>query len=311
MALRDGEPYLALARPAATSRTSGPSASCCGTRCTAMNLQEAIDAPAWHVDHFPASFWPRRPGPPPGRRSAPGRGDDRRALSAAGHEVVVGPAWSEGRITAAHARRPAGGCAPRPIRAACRATPSAADLFGLHAAGSYDRSPSIVLGGEGRAKLPGEFAMGSMNWEPQLCHNLRLGQHRDNIAVNLLQNCLAGSAWPDEPDPRVGFDPGHARLSQPRRGQVRPAGMSAAPTSPQAASASPRSHARRRRRQVEWPSAHRRAEAPLQPPAYLLKGRCTRLTPAFIAIDAIARCESQPQPIEPHANGLARVAKAQ
>jgi RNA-directed DNA polymerase len=29
-----------------------------------MNLQEAIDAPAWHIEHFPASFWPRaaRPG---------------------------------------------------------------------------------------------------------------------------------------------------------------------------------------------------------------------------------------------------------
>ena len=29
-----------------------------------MNLQEAIDAPAWHTEHFPSSFWPRtaRPG---------------------------------------------------------------------------------------------------------------------------------------------------------------------------------------------------------------------------------------------------------
>ena len=29
-----------------------------------MNLQEAIDAPAWHIEHFPLSFWPRtaRPG---------------------------------------------------------------------------------------------------------------------------------------------------------------------------------------------------------------------------------------------------------
>ena len=29
-----------------------------------LNLQEAIDAPAWHSEHFPISFWPRtsRPG---------------------------------------------------------------------------------------------------------------------------------------------------------------------------------------------------------------------------------------------------------
>ena len=25
-----------------------------------MNLQEAIDAPAWHVNHAPSSFWPRQ-----------------------------------------------------------------------------------------------------------------------------------------------------------------------------------------------------------------------------------------------------------
>ena len=52
------------ARPAATSRTSGSRSSSCGTSTAGMNLQEAIDAPAWHSEHFPISFWPRtaRPG---------------------------------------------------------------------------------------------------------------------------------------------------------------------------------------------------------------------------------------------------------
>ncbi len=66
-----------------------------------MNLQEAIDAPAWHSEHFPSSFWPRR--------SRPNRLVVESRLPAAtieelrrrGHAVEVGDAWSEGRLVAA------------------------------------------------------------------------------------------------------------------------------------------------------------------------------------------------------------------
>ena len=52
------------ARPAATSRTSGSPQFFLRHVHAGMNLQEAIDAPAWHTEHFPSSFWPRtsRPG---------------------------------------------------------------------------------------------------------------------------------------------------------------------------------------------------------------------------------------------------------
>ena len=52
------------ARPAATSRTSGSRRFFLRHVHCGMNLQEAIDAPAWHSEHFPSSFWPRtaRPG---------------------------------------------------------------------------------------------------------------------------------------------------------------------------------------------------------------------------------------------------------
>src|SRR5450759_5366133 len=66
-----------------------------------MNLQEAIDAPAWHSEHFPASFWPReaRPGVlvVEGRLSA----DTIKELRRRGHKVEVAADWSEGRLTAA------------------------------------------------------------------------------------------------------------------------------------------------------------------------------------------------------------------
>jgi gamma-glutamyltranspeptidase/glutathione hydrolase len=66
-----------------------------------MNLQEAIDAPAWHIEHFPLSFWPRtaRPGVlvVEGRLPKPTIEE----LERRGHKVEVGPHWSEGRLSAA------------------------------------------------------------------------------------------------------------------------------------------------------------------------------------------------------------------
>ena len=57
------------ARPAATSRTSGSCTSSWPSRCAravrgGLDLQGAIDAPNWHNDSFPGSFYPRgmRPG---------------------------------------------------------------------------------------------------------------------------------------------------------------------------------------------------------------------------------------------------------
>ena len=64
------------------------------------NLQEAIDCPAFHSDHMPSSFWPRHA--LPARLTIESRfGQDVVAdLEARGHAVVVGPAWSEGRMSA-------------------------------------------------------------------------------------------------------------------------------------------------------------------------------------------------------------------
>ena len=72
-----------------------------------LNLKEAIEAPSWHVDHFPGSFWrafKRNRVTVESRMPAA----TIEALRQAGHEVVIGPAWSEGRISACTA--PEGGC---------------------------------------------------------------------------------------------------------------------------------------------------------------------------------------------------------
>lgn len=106
MALREGKPYMSWGTPGgdqqdqwscqlflrhAQQRAATPR----------MNLQEAIDAPAWHIEHFPGSFWPRSARP--GVLVVEGRLPDAsvKDLQRRGHKVEIGPDWSEGRLTAA------------------------------------------------------------------------------------------------------------------------------------------------------------------------------------------------------------------
>ena len=64
LALRDGEPYLAWGSPGGDQQDQWTTQFFLRHVHAKMNLQEAIDAPAWHSEHFPISFWPRtaRPG---------------------------------------------------------------------------------------------------------------------------------------------------------------------------------------------------------------------------------------------------------
>ena len=121
MALRDGEPYLAWGSPGGDQQDQWTTQFFLRHVHAKMNLQEAIDAPAWHSEHFPISFWPRtaRPGvlvvenrvpkatvdeseaPRPYRRDRP--------------RLVGRPPHRRLEASAAAA-------APPPIRAACRAT---------------------------------------------------------------------------------------------------------------------------------------------------------------------------------------------
>ncbi|MBN9339081.1 MAG: gamma-glutamyltransferase [Comamonadaceae bacterium] len=105
LALRDGQPYMVFGTPGGDQQDQWSPAFFLRHVVHGMNLQEAIDAPAWHVDHSPSSFWPRetvlnrltlesRFGP-----------DAIDALRAAGHEVRVGDAWSESRISACSQER--------------------------------------------------------------------------------------------------------------------------------------------------------------------------------------------------------------
>jgi gamma-glutamyltranspeptidase / glutathione hydrolase len=101
MALRDGEPYLAWGSPGGDQQDQWiPQMFLRHVHC-GMNLQEAIDAPAWHSEHFPSSFWPRQSRP--GVLVLESRVPEKTVaeLKRRGHVVEIGEAWSEGRLTAA------------------------------------------------------------------------------------------------------------------------------------------------------------------------------------------------------------------
>ncbi len=101
LALRDGEPYLAWGSPGGDGQDQWITQLFLRHIHAGMNLQESIDAPAWHSEHFPSSFWPRtaRPGVLVVENRVPKKTVDE--LKRRGHIVEVGPEWSEGRLTAA------------------------------------------------------------------------------------------------------------------------------------------------------------------------------------------------------------------
>lgn len=101
LALRDGDAYLAWGSPGGDQQDQWITQFFLRHVHAGMNLQEAIDAPAWHSEHFPISFWPRtaRPGVLQIESRVPKQTRDE--LSRRGHIVEVEPEWSEGRLTAA------------------------------------------------------------------------------------------------------------------------------------------------------------------------------------------------------------------
>src|ERR1700736_1128251 len=101
MALRDGESYLAWGSPGGDQQDQWTTQLFMRHVHAGMNLQEAIDAPAWHSEHFPIAFWPRTARPvvlvvegrlPPATV---------KELERRGHIVELDADWCEGRLTAA------------------------------------------------------------------------------------------------------------------------------------------------------------------------------------------------------------------
>ncbi|NGO71083.1 gamma-glutamyltransferase family protein [Streptomyces boncukensis] len=105
LALREGVPVLAFGTPGGDQQDQWQMhfflavALRAGVR-GGLDLQGAIDAPNWHTESFPGSFYPR--GMVPGSVAIESRAGDEvvAELRRRGHTVTVGGAWSEGRLSA-------------------------------------------------------------------------------------------------------------------------------------------------------------------------------------------------------------------
>ncbi|MBB3662620.1 gamma-glutamyltranspeptidase/glutathione hydrolase [Prauserella sediminis] len=116
MALRDGEPTLAFGTPGGDQQDQWQLCFWLAHVGAGVNLQESIDAPAWHTTAFPSSFYPRAWTPKElVVESRVGEGV-LAELSDRGHDVVDAGPWALGRLSAV-SRDPNGGI----LRAAANA----------------------------------------------------------------------------------------------------------------------------------------------------------------------------------------------
>ena len=101
LALKHGKPYMVFGTPGGDQQEQWQISFLLRHVHHRMNLQEAIDAPSFHSEHFPSSFFPRTASP--GRMVAEARFPQATLteLRRRGHLLEVGEDWSEGRLSAA------------------------------------------------------------------------------------------------------------------------------------------------------------------------------------------------------------------
>ncbi|MFG1686243.1 gamma-glutamyltransferase family protein [Nonomuraea sp. NPDC049269] len=99
-ALRDGKPWLAFGTPGGDQQDQWSVNFFLSVVHGGLNLQEAVDAPMFHSEHFPSSFYPR--GSRPGVMHVENRVDPAvvAELRRRGHQVEVQGPWTLGRLSA-------------------------------------------------------------------------------------------------------------------------------------------------------------------------------------------------------------------
>ncbi|MBU8538179.1 gamma-glutamyltransferase family protein [Falsiroseomonas tokyonensis] len=101
MVLKEGRPWMSFGTPGGEQQDQWQPIMLSRMVDFGLNIQQAIDAPAFHTEHWPSSFWPRVARP--GKVVLEGRyaPEVARMLTARGHQVDTGGDWSEGRLSAA------------------------------------------------------------------------------------------------------------------------------------------------------------------------------------------------------------------
>jgi len=100
LALKDGRQYMAFGTPGGDRQDQWTLQFFLNHVEFGMNVQEALDAPTVHTNHFPGSFWPHtvKPGEVAVEPRIPG--DVVKGLEEKGHRIAMSSPWSHGRCLA-------------------------------------------------------------------------------------------------------------------------------------------------------------------------------------------------------------------
>jgi gamma-glutamyltranspeptidase/glutathione hydrolase len=106
--MRDGQPWMVFGTPGGDQQDQWSLQFFLNVVDFGMDLQAAVDAPTFHSQHFPSSFYPH--GAYPKRVVVEGRipGPVREELAAMGHDVQVTGDWANGQVTAVRFDRATG-----------------------------------------------------------------------------------------------------------------------------------------------------------------------------------------------------------
>ncbi|MBN8991307.1 MAG: gamma-glutamyltransferase family protein [Rhizobiales bacterium] len=97
---RDGEPYTSFGTPGGDQQDQWSSVFFLRHIHHGLNLQGAIDAPMFHNDHMPSSFFPRRAKPGSLTMESRFAGEVQKDLQDRGHRIEMVDGWSLGRLSA-------------------------------------------------------------------------------------------------------------------------------------------------------------------------------------------------------------------
>ncbi len=105
MVLKDGRAWMAFGTPGGEQQDQWQPLMLLRMLHHGMGIQAAIDAPAFHSEHWISSFWPR--GAKPAKLVLEGRyaAEVAADLRARGHDLEMGGDWSEGRLVGARLER--------------------------------------------------------------------------------------------------------------------------------------------------------------------------------------------------------------
>jgi gamma-glutamyltranspeptidase/glutathione hydrolase len=99
LVLREGRPWLSFGTPGGEQQDQWQPIMLMRMLDHGFGIQQAIDLPSFHSEHWISSFWPR--GAKPGKVVIEGRfaAEVLAGLQARGHRAEMGGEWSEGRLT--------------------------------------------------------------------------------------------------------------------------------------------------------------------------------------------------------------------